>query len=619
MQTAIVMKRLDALPKLSKAGKLINGLFRLMTCRDLWKAAYEKVAQNSGSLTPGIDGDTLDGFSLDKLEALISEVVEGRYRPNPVRRVYIPKSNGKLRPLGIPSIRDRLVQETLRTILETIYEPIFSNHSHGFRPNRSCHTALEHIQKVWRGTKWFVEVDIVGYFDNIDHDILVNLLRKRIADKKIIDLIRRFLEAGYLENWRFSRTYSGTPQGGIVSPILANIYLHELDLFMETWMEAKNKGVKRRREQEWNRLSKLINYRQMQIRRIVRSEESLSVGDQGRIAALKQDIKVLDKARKSVPALASQDPDYRRFRYVRYADDFLIGVIGSKDDARRMMDAVRQFLGNLKLNVSEEKSGIRHASDGVEFLGYDIHTWNSNQVRSVRDTLGRNYTKRNPDGLITLNVPRTKIRQFCQRHGYGYPDTRWGIDRPALINSSEYEIASQFNAEYRGFVQYYALCVNVKAQLRSLQFVVQTSLLKTLANKRHSSLAKVLTSVRSRDGEWYVASRDLGGKLRRVRVWKLRHLTRPSVKFAKVDALPRYIAAFARTDLVDRLFSEECALCGTSNLPVEVHHVRKLKDHVNSPLMAQVRAARQRKRIPLCINCHRNVHAGRQRDLRMRA
>ncbi len=602
MQTAIVMKRLDALPKLSKSGKPINGLFRLMTCRDLWKAAYEKVAHNSGSLTPGIDGETLDGFSLDKLETLICEVMEGRYRPNPVRRTYIPKSNGKLRPLGIPSIRDRLVQEVLRTILETIHEPVFSDHSHGFRPNRSCHTALEHIQKVWRGTKWLVEVDIVGYFDNIDHGTLVNLLRRKIADRKIIDLIRSFLEAGYLENWKFNRTYSGTPQGGIVSPLLANIYLHELDVFMERWIEANNKGKKRRREQEWNRLSKLVNYRQMQIRRIAQSGVDLSVEDRDRIAALKEDINILDKARKAVPALASHDPDYRRFRYVRYADDFLIGVIGSKDDARAMMEAVRQFLGTLKLQVSEEKSGIRHATDGVEFLGYDIHTWNPKQVRSVRGSMGRNYTQRTPEGMITLNVPRSKIRKFCQRQGYGNPDTRWGIDRPALINSSEYEIASQFNAEYRGFVQYYALCVNVKAQLRPLQFVVQTSLLKTLANKRHSSLAKVLASVRDKDGNWYVKSRDLSGKERTVRV-----------------ALPRYIAAFSRTDLVDRLFSARCALCGDENKPVEIHHVRKLQDHTKSPLMAQVKAARRRKRIPLCVDCHRNVHAGRQGDLRTRA
>jgi RNA-directed DNA polymerase len=240
MRSETTMKRLKAIPSVVKSGKRVNGLFRLLSDRSLWHRAYSKIATNRGSMTPGVDGETFDGISLEKIDVLVSRVMEGTYEPTPVRRVYILKANGKKRPLGIPTASDRLVQEALRSILNEIYEPIFSIRSHGFRSGRSCHSALEDIKRWWNGTKWFVEVDIVGYFDNIDHRILMDLLAKRIDDKRFLRLVHAFLQAGYLEDWRYGSTYSGTPQGGIISPLLANIYLHELDGFMEKWIEARN-------------------------------------------------------------------------------------------------------------------------------------------------------------------------------------------------------------------------------------------------------------------------------------------------------------------------------------------------------------------------------------------
>ncbi len=218
MQTDTAHKRLERLPDLARAGKQVNGLYRLLSHRPLWTEGLKRIQRNKGAGTPGIDGITVTALGEPEIESLIARLSDGTYRPRPVRRVYIPKTNGKLRPLGIPTAKDRLVQEVVRSILDLIYEPIFSDHSHGFRTGRSCHTALTHVQKVWGGTKWLVDVDIKGYFDNIDHSVLLKLLERRIADEKFLSLIRSMLKAGFLENWTFNLTHSGTPQGGIATP-----------------------------------------------------------------------------------------------------------------------------------------------------------------------------------------------------------------------------------------------------------------------------------------------------------------------------------------------------------------------------------------------------------------
>ena len=230
----------------SKKGRRVNGLFRLMTNPEvLWKQAYANIYSNKGAITKGVNNNTLDGFSMERVNRLIGMLVDRRYCPKPVKRTYIPKKNGKLRPLGIPTGDDKLVQEVVRMILGQIYEPIFSENSHGFRPEKSCHTALQQVVKTWTGVKWIIEFDIKGFFDNINHSKLIELLQKKIDDARIIGLIRKMLKAGYAEDWKWSSTWSGTPQGGIVSPILANIYLHELDMFMKDMIICFNKGTRR--------------------------------------------------------------------------------------------------------------------------------------------------------------------------------------------------------------------------------------------------------------------------------------------------------------------------------------------------------------------------------------
>ncbi len=236
-------------------GDYLNRNYRVLYNADMFLLAYNNIQSKPGNMTAGSDGQTIDGMSLKRIEKLIDALKNKSYQPNPARRTYIPKKNGKLCLLGIPSFDDKLVQEVIRMMLEAIYEGYFENTSHGFRSKRSCHTALIQVQKNFIATKWFIEGDIEGFFDNINHDVLIGILKERIADERFIRLIRKFLKAGYIENWVFHKTYSGTPQGGIISPILANIYLDKLDKYMREYAKKFDKGVKRKMNLEYKRYS----------------------------------------------------------------------------------------------------------------------------------------------------------------------------------------------------------------------------------------------------------------------------------------------------------------------------------------------------------------------------
>ena len=183
-------------------------LYRILFNEDMFYVAYQRIYAKQGNMTSGADGKTIDQMSIQRIEHIIESLKNETYQPNPSKRTYIPKKNGKKRPLGIPSFDDKLVQEVVRMILEAIYEGSFEHTSHGFRPKRSCHTALIDIQKTFTAVKWFIEGDIKGFFDNINHDVLINILRERIADERFLRLIRKFMNAGYVEYWVFHRRYS---------------------------------------------------------------------------------------------------------------------------------------------------------------------------------------------------------------------------------------------------------------------------------------------------------------------------------------------------------------------------------------------------------------------------
>jgi len=223
-------------------------IYRNLYNPDFYMLAYQRIYSNDGSMTAGVDGITIDGMSEKRIGKLIESLKDHSYQPKPARRTYIAKKNSdKQRPLGIPSADDKLLQEVVKMILESIYEPAFSDNSHGFRPNRSCHTALLDLQAKFTGATWFIEGDIKACFDSFDHHVLIEILRRRIDDEAFIALMWKFLKAGYMEQWRYNATYSGTPQGSGCSPILSNIYLGELDSYMDEYKRRFDTGEKIKR------------------------------------------------------------------------------------------------------------------------------------------------------------------------------------------------------------------------------------------------------------------------------------------------------------------------------------------------------------------------------------
>jgi group II intron reverse transcriptase/maturase len=285
-----------------RQGLPLEDIYRQLYNPDLYLRAYARLYSNKGAMTKGTTSETVDGMTLGKIEQIIDDLRQERYRWTPVRRIYIPKKNGKMRPLGMPTWSDKLLQEVIRLILEAYYEPNFSDHSHGFRPERGCHTALMQVKRTWTGTKWFIEGDISGCFDSIDHQILMSILKEKLHDNRFLRLIHNLLKAGYLEDWRYHRTQSGTPQGGIVSPILANIYLDKLDQFVQkVLLPQYNHKEKRNRNLAYASIqSKALRLKKMGYRK---------------------EAAKLRKQQLQLPYRDPNDEEYRRLRYVRYADD----------------------------------------------------------------------------------------------------------------------------------------------------------------------------------------------------------------------------------------------------------------------------------------------------------
>lgn len=464
-------------------------LYRNLYNPEFYLIAYQKIQAKQGNMTAGTDGKTVDGIGMKRINALIARLKDFSYQPAPARRTYIPKANGKKRPLGIPSFDDKLVQEVVRMILESIYEPTFLNTSHGFRPKRSCHTALQHVQKNFTGVKWFVEGDIKGCFDHVDHHALVNILRRRIQDEHFIGLIWKFLKAGYMENWVYHNTYSGTPQGSIISPILANIYLNELDVFMAQYAQTFRQGNKRRINPAYK---KPLDKRRGKQEWLKRNESKISPEQKATVMA---EINEINQYLRTIPYVDPMDDSYKRLVYVRYADDFLIGVIGSKADARQVKIDVGMFIREqLHLELSQEKTLITHGTDFAQFLSFQITT--SKEQNSTRTKAG--YVKRSYTGRIKLYVPKEKWLKRLLSYGAlkihydkdnGNKEIWEPVCRSSLRNLDDLEILNQYNAEIRGLYNYYRIAHNATV-LNNFLYVMKYSMYKTFDTTAKADLSK---------------------------------------------------------------------------------------------------------------------------------
>ncbi len=578
---------LDVLRERGRRGLPCDELYRQLFNPQLYLLAYGRIYSNQGAMTAGVTKETVDGMSLAKIGRIIDAMRHERYRFSPARRVYIPKKNGKLRPLGLPTWSDKLVGEVVRLLLEAYYEPQFSDRSHGFRPRRGCHTALREVANTWRGASWFIEGDISDCFGSLDHQIMIDTLAEKIHDNRLLRLVRNMLKAGYLEDWVYNATLSGAPQGGVASPILSNVYLHRLDSFVEKVLIPQyTRGDRRARNPAYLEVAAAL-------------ARARRRGDRAQARQLRQRM-------RSLPSTDPQDPGYRRLRYVRYADDHLLGFTGPKVEAEEIKQRLAQFLrDDLKLELSQDKTLITHARTGAaRFLGYEITV----QHNDRQCTGGQRYV----NGNIGLRVPRSMVKTKSAPYLLRGKPAR----RTQIINRDDYNIVATYGVEYRGIVQYYLLAGNIQL-LHRLRWVMLTSLLKTLASKHHSTVTKMAAkhkattitpsgprtcfeAVVEREGRKPLVARFGGIPLKRQ-------------KNAFIDDRVYGRSTYPRKELVTRLLKGQCELCEHSG-QVQVHQVRKLAEMEppgpNQPAWAKIMTRRRRKTLIVCAACHDHIHAG---------
>ena len=584
MQEAAVV--LGVLRERGRKGLPCTQLYRQMFNRELYLLAYGNIYSNQGAMTPGASEETADGMSEDKIEQVTGLMRREKYRFAPARRVYIPKKNGKLRPLGLPSWSDKLAGEVVRLLLEAYYEPVFSERSHGFRKGRGCHTALREINNTWTGTTWFIEGDISDCFGSLSHEILLGILAEKIHDQRFLRLIRNMLRAGYLEDWEYHDTLSGSPQGGVVSPILSSIYLHKLDEFVERELIPQyTRGARRKGNPEYKRVRNRLT-------------EARRRGD--RAAA-----RDLEKQLRTLPSVDPADPGYRRLRYLRYADDHLLGFTGPKAEAEKIKARLARFLREtLGLELNQQKTLITHArSQPARFLGYHVTVQHNDTTR----TAGR----RSANGSIALRVPPDVVKAQCapyRQHGKPWHRTR-------LQNLDDHDIVRTYGAEYRGVVSYYLLAQDVW-RLHTLHWHAQTSMLKTLAAKHRSTVTKMAARYRAKietsDGPrtCYEARKHREGK--KDLVARFGGISLRQDRRAVIHDPAPVPAPYPRKELISRLRKRECELCETGTT-VTVHQVTGLKalgePGPGQPAWAALMAKIRRKTLIVCASCHDWIHA----------
>lgn len=594
---------MEILTKLQENSKknhdeVFTRLYRYLLRPDIYYVAYQHLYSNKGAGTKGVTDDTADGFSEIYIENIIEALKNEMYQPKPVRHTYIKKSNGKMRPLGLPVFTDKLIQEAIRMILEAIYEPIFSDYSHGFRPARSCHTALAQIKKEFTGARWFIEGDIKGCFDNINHAVLVEIINQKIKDARFLKLIRSFLKAGYMEDWKYHKTYSGCPQGGIISPILANIYLNELDRHVMKIKKEFDVATKARYTPEY---TKLVGLRQRLHNKI---KNSNGIEREKLIEEYKS-------ATAQMLKLPAKQCDDKKIKYVRYADDFLIAVNGNRQDCEKIKQELTEFISTtLKMELSQEKTLITHSNTPARFLGYDVRVRRDQQIKPK----GK-FKTRSMNNKVELSIPfKDKIEKFLFSNGIVKQRSDNGklepIHRPQLLNRTDLEIVTIYNAELRGICNYYGLASNFN-KLIYFNYLMEYSCLKTLAGKHRSKVSKIRAMYKDGTGKWAIPYET------KTVIKKMYFANYADCKGKKfTDIVPQTAKNYSHdvTTLESRLKAKICEVCGcTESDRYEIHHVNKVKNLKGKSEWEKIMIAKRRKTIVVCHKCHMAIHHGEKK------
>jgi group II intron reverse transcriptase/maturase len=576
---------------------------------DLYIMAYERIKSKPGNMTPGTDGETLDGFSLDIVHGIITDMRTEQFHFKPVRTTFIPKANGKLRKLGIPSTRDKIVQEAMRLIVEAIYDspasPYFLDTSHGFRPHHSCHTALRDYRTKWSAVNWLIEGDIRACFDELDHHVLVTTLRKKIDDERFLNLIWKLLKAGYMDlHGRRKDSLIGSPQGGILSPILANVYLHELDEFVAGLRTRLEQGKRKQRNPAYQRLS--VQKSQMVQRGQTKTKE----------------FQRLSQLMRTLPTVQVDDPGFIRIKYLRYADDWIVGIWGNHALAEEVKQQIKAFLhDHLRLTLSEEKTHITHArTEEALFLGTRLRVGGGAEAKLALQTnrSGKKFKRRSTGWETVMTAPlatllkRLSDRGFCTKDGLPRPKAGWAyldVDQLVLLYSS-------IN---RGLQNFYRFTDNW-ARLQRFQYILQYSLAMTLGRKFRISTAKVFKRFGST--LTYVLKDKDGHEKRTVSLYLNHDWAKHREAFHCAD---RPGMDLVRTEVSMRSRSklaQPCCICGDTpnRVPIVMHHVRhirKLSGKRQATGFNRVLRMINRKQSPVCTTCHTRIHQGQYDNIKL--
>lgn len=559
-------------------------------------------------MTKGTDRETLDGISLQWIHKASGHLLSESYKPNPVRRILIPKPNGKFRPLGIGSPRDKVIQQAMKLVLEAVLENKFLDSSHGFRPGRGCHTALRDLRE-WKGVSWFIEGDIKGFFDNIDHQLLANLLKNHFREVRFMNLYWKVVKAGYVD-WEKDRkaiVYSdtGTPQGSIISPILSNLILHELDLFV-------NGIIKELKEESKDAKPYLKNpeYHKytMRINRMKKRMNAFRTGSVEHNVAKSKYTDAIKQRRKIKSLLIN--PNAAKIKYVRYADDWVIGVWGDKKLCIDIKNRIQEKLHSLKLELSVEKTLVTNArTKRAKFLGTFIKKMASSKS-SAEYRKYRGVKRRIPTGNLWMTAPILDlVKKLAAKEFLAIDKARWtpkSIGKFVVLPVRD--IILRYQSIMNGLLNYYSFVDN-RRRFNKIYWVLKESLRKTISRKLKLNHSSFIRSFGKNSITLNIGKTIKG--IDKVISFGMPDLSRNPMRFLGSASFKDPFDFVDYKISTESLLDRECSSCGSSE-SVEMHHLRHIKTiNVKLTPFDKMLARINRKQVPLCRNCHLDIHQGR--------